>query len=433
VADPAVCRRIGAADSPADRRASPGDDTILTAGYASNLARKGSASAGGYPITAWSAVNALGTTTRDVMAALDAGRPRMSAPPMGTPFETLVGAVDDALPPLPDALRPVDSRNNRFVQRALDEIAHSIAAALDRYGSDRVGVCVGSSTAAMDRIEEAWHVHAESGALPEGFDVLDGGSAAGLAKALRALTSITGPLAIQSNACASSGKAFASARRWLDAGVVDAVLVGGADSLCQMTLRGFGSLGLLSPEPTRPFSADRRGINIGEGAAFALVEREGDGPRLLGAGETADAHHMTRPDPEGEGARAAMAAAMADAGVAPADIDYVNSHGTGTPFNDAMEARAIRSALGPGNDPLVVSTKGYVGHMLGAAGATEAVFVLHSLDQGFVPASVGASPIDPEIALAVPTERTDADLRFAISNSFAFGGSNVSLVFGAAR
>jgi len=357
----------------------------------------------------------------------------MVAPPADTPFETLVGAVDADLPALPDALRRLDSRNNRFVQRALSEIAAPLAAAIDRWGPDRVGICVGSSTAAMDRIETAWHAHAETGSIPAGFDVLDGGSAAGLSKALRGLTRATGPLAIQSNACASSGKAFASGRRWLDAGVVDAVLVGGADSLCQMTLRGFGSLGLLSPEPTRPFSAERRGINIGEGAAFALLEREGEGPRLLGAGETADAHHMTQPDPEGEGARAAMAAALSDAGVAPGDIDYVNSHGTGTPFNDAMEARAIRSALGAGNDPLVVSTKGYVGHMLGAAGATEAVFVLHSLAQGFVPASVGASPLDPEISLDVPTERVAADLRFAISNSFAFGGSNVSLVFGAAR
>ena len=236
-----------------------------------------------------------------------------------------------------------------------------------------------------------------------------------------------------SNACASSGKAFASAERWLQAGVVDAVLVGGADSLCQITLRGFRALGLLSERPAQPFSRERCGINIGEGAAFALVERQGEGPHLLGVGESADAHHMTTPDPEGRGAQRAMEAALFDAGLSGADIDYVNAHGTGTPFNDAMEARAIRAALGPDSDPIVVSTKGYVGHMLGAAGATEAVFVLEALRGGWTPASVGAEPLDPEINLNVPSVACDIDLRVALSNSFAFGGSNVSVAFGVPR
>ena len=213
--------------------------------------------------------------------------------------------------------------------------------------------------------------------------------------------------------------------------MVDAVLVGGADSLCQITLRGFQSLGLLSREPTRPFSRERRGINIGEGAAFALIERSGEGPRLLGAGESSDAHHMTTPDPEGRGAQSAMQAAISDAGVSTGDIDYVNAHGTGTAFNDAMESRAIRATLGAAADPIVVSTKGYVGHTLGAAGAIEAVFVLESLRNGWIPASIGAEPLDPEIGLNVATRTTETDVRLALSNSFAFGGSNVSLVFGA--
>jgi 3-oxoacyl-[acyl-carrier-protein] synthase-1 len=205
--------------------------------------------------------------------------------------------------------------------------------------------------------------------------------------------------------------------------------VGGADSLCQTTLRGFRALGLLSEEPTRPFSLERRGINIGEGAALALLERSGEGPRLLGTGETSDAHHMSTPDPEGRGARLAMQAALADAGAGSADIDYVNAHGTGTALNDAMEAQAIRSVLGAAADPVVVSTKGYVGHTLGAAGATEAVFVLEALCGGWTPASAGATPVDPALGLDVATERRDLDLRLALSNSFAFGGSNVSLVF----
>ena len=385
----------------------------------------------GYPITAWSTVNGLGTTTEQVMSALRSGRASLSPPPSGTPFETVCGVVDADLAALPGTLKRFDSRNNRFVQQALSEIEASLDAARDRWGPQRIGICVGSSTAAMDEIESAYATQSETGEIPSGFDVFASGSFDGLVRALRGLTELEGPAAVVSNACASSGKAFASAKRWIDTGVVDAVLVGGADCLCQITLRGFHSLGLLSGEPARPFSRERRGINIGEGAAFALVERSGEGPRLLGAGESSDAHHMTTPDPEGRGAQNAMAAAISDAGVSTVDIDYVNAHGTGTAFNDAMESRAIRAALGAAADPIVVSTKGYLGHTLGAAGAIEAVFVLESLRNRWIPASVGAEPLDPEIGLNVPTTTIETDVRLALSNSFAFGGSNVSLVFGA--
>ena len=365
------------------------------------------------------------------MSELRRGRPGLSAPPPESIFSTVCGRVSPGLPGLTGALADIDSRNNRFVQQALSEMAEALATARNRWGPKRIGICVGSSTSALDEIERAHATHSETGTLPKGFDVFERGSAEGLVRALRALSRFEGPVAVLSNACASSGKAFASARRWMDANVVDAVLVGGADSLCQLTLRGFASLGLLSEEPTRPFSQERRGINIGEGAAFALLERSGEGPLLLGTGESSDAHHMTRPDPEGQGAKAAMQAALVDASISPEDIDYVNAHGTGTRFNDAMEARAIRSALGSAADPLVVSTKGYVGHTLGAAGATEAVFVLQSLQEGWVPGSVGADPLDPEIDLHIPTTLCEISLRVALTNSFAFGGSNVSLVFGA--
>ena len=385
-----------------------------------------------YPVTGWSVVNALGTSTERVMRGLQSGQPSLSPPPAETGFATVCGAVSPDLEPLGSELAGFDSRNNRFVARALGEMAGVLEVAAERWGPARIGICVGSSTAAMDEIERAYAVHARTGSLPEGFDVLANGSADGLARVLRALSGFEGPVAILSNACASSGKAFASAKRWLEAGIVDAVLVGGADSLCQMTLRGFRALGLLSEGPSRPFSSERCGIHIGEGAAFALLEREGEGPLLLGAGESADAHHMTTPDPEGLGAVADMQAALDDAAVAPAAIDYVNAHGTGTRFNDSMEARAIRTALGPDADPIVVSTKGYVGHTLGAAGAMEAIFVLEALRKGWVPASAGADPVEPGIGLRVATALCEADLRVALSNSFAFGGSNVSLVFGVA-
>ncbi len=385
----------------------------------------------GFPVTAWSAVNALGTTTDEVMARLRIGTPSLSAPPSGTPFSTVCGTVDAGLPRLSDTLRELDSRNNRFVQQALAQMDEALASARDRWGAERIGICVGSSTAALDRIEEAYAIHCKTGALPSGFNVFRNAAPEGLVRALCALTGFEGPAGVVSNACSSSGKAFASAKRWLQAGMVDAVLVGGADSLCQATLRGFRALGILSEEPARPFSRDRCGINIGEGAAFALLERSGEGPRLLGAGESSDAHHMTTPDPEGRGARRAMEAALADAAVSPSDIDYVNTHGTGTRFNDAMETRAIRALLGASAAPIVVSTKGYVGHTLGASGSTEAVFVLEALCGGWTPASAGADPVDPELELEISTAVCEADLRVALSNSFAFGGSNVSLVFGA--
>jgi 3-oxoacyl-[acyl-carrier-protein] synthase-1 len=341
--------------------------------------------------------------------------------------------VDSRLATLPESIGEYDSRNSRFIYHALLELEDALAMARERWGAARIGICAGSSTAAMDEIEAAFFYHAEHGALPTGFDVLSAGSAEGLVRSLRSITKFEGPATVVSNACASSGKAFASARRWLDAGIVDAVLVGGADSLCQMTLRGFKSLGLLCNGPSRPFSAERNGINIGEGAAFALLERDGEGPRLLGAGESSDAHHMTRPDPEGAGARRAMEAALSSAGVSPATVNYINAHGTGTHFNDAMEARAIRDAMAGESDPFVVSNKGYIGHTLGAAGATGAVCVLEALENQWVPASAGAEPADPELRLNVPSAAVDVDVRVAMCNAFAFGGSNVSLVFEAAR
>lgn len=384
-----------------------------------------------YPVTGWSTVNALGTTTEQVMQRLRSGQPVVTGPPARTNFDAVCGAVSPDLPVLDGELSLYDSRNNRFVRHALLEMTDAIAAARSRWSPERVGICVGSSTAAMDEIEAVHAMHARGEPVPADFEVLSQGSADGLIRALRMLTRLEGPAAVVSNACASSGKAFASAKRWLESDLVDAVLVGGADSLCQITLRGFRAMGLLSAEPSRPFSSERRGIHIGEGAAFALLERAGEGPLLLGTGESADAHHMTTPDPDGHGACKAMCDALDDAGMAAGDVDYVNAHGTGTPFNDAMEARAIRSALGAATDAIVVSTKGYVGHTLGAAGAIEAVFVLEALRRGWTPPSAGSTPLDPEVGLNVPDAVYEQDLRVAVSNSFAFGGSNVSLVFGA--
>jgi 3-oxoacyl-[acyl-carrier-protein] synthase-1 len=307
----------------------------------------------------------------------------------------------------------------------------AVTAAVARRGADRVAVVAATSTGGILESEYAYRHHLRTGRLPERFDLDRQHAFHGLVEIVRRVTGAEGPGYVISTACSSSAKVFGAARRLLVAGLADAVLVGGADSLCETTLRGFGSLQALSRRPCRPFSAERDGTTIGEGAAFALLERDGDGPaRLLGVGESSDAHHMSHPHPDGAGARSAMEAALAQARVGPGEVDHVNAHGTGTPANDGAEARAISGLLG---DALpVTSTKSYTGHLLGAAGAAEAVIALLCLERGLVPANLGVHPVDPAVPIAVVRAPEERRLRTVLSNSFAFGGSNVSVLLGRA-
>jgi 3-oxoacyl-[acyl-carrier-protein] synthase I len=224
---------------------------------------------------------------------------------------------------------------------------------------------------------------------------------------------------------------FASARRAIEAGLIDAAVVGGVDSLCLTTLYGFHSLQLVSRTPCRPFDVGRDGISIGEAAAFALLERAGDGVDsdavlLLGTGESSDAYHMSTPPPDGRGASAAMRQALAAARLEPGDIGYINFHGTGTPTNDAAEGLAVASVLGkdvPGS-----STKGATGHTLGAAGALEAVICALALRSGLMPAGVNTTHVDPALPVSYLRESRRGPLARVMSNSFGFGGSNCTLI-----
>jgi len=286
------------------------------------------------------------------------------------PGHTLaLGRVHAQLPDLADLPIALRGRNNALLDIALQQIARPVQAAIARHGAGRVAVVVGTSTSGIGETEPALRVLAHEGRWPRGFAYgqQEMGSAADF---VRHRSGATGPAWTLSTACSSSAKALASGARLLRAGIVDAVIAGGADSLCRFTVAGFQALESVSARRCLPFSRHRCGINIGEGAALFLLTREPGPVRLAGWGESADAHHMSAPDPSGAGAMSAMRQALQRAGWAPDEVDYLNLHGTATRHNDAMEARAVAEVLG--TSVPVSSTKPLTGHALGAAGAVEA-------------------------------------------------------------
>jgi 3-oxoacyl-[acyl-carrier-protein] synthase-1 len=330
-----------------------------------------------------------------------------------------------------------DCRNNRLAQAGLesDGYASAVAAAREKYGAARIGVFVGTSTSGILETELAYRRRdAQTGALPADFHYAETHNTFSLADFVRRYLGLTGPAFVVSSACSSSAKVFGHAARMMAAGVCDAAVVGGVDSLCLITLYGFHSLGLTSRAPCRTFDADRDGISVGEGAGFALLEktpsRSTAGALLLGVGESCDAHHMSSPHPDGMGARLAMQQALAAAGLAPAAIDYVNLHGTATKANDASEDKAVYELFG-GATP-VSSTKGATGHLLGAAGITEAIISLLAIEHGLLPGGLHTRHLDPDLRSNYLLENRETRVTRVLSNSFGFGGSNCSLVLGSA-
>jgi 3-oxoacyl-[acyl-carrier-protein] synthase-1 len=344
-----------------------------------------------------------------------------------------LGAVRAPLPAIPAALAATrDNRCNRLLLAAAREIEPELRAAVARYGRARVGVVVGTSTGG---IEEATHGVAHrrrEGAWPADWRYAHqelGAPAEFLAEWL----GVDGPCYGLSTACTSGARALASAQRLLDLDLCDAVLCGGADTLARLPINGFHALEAMDDAPCRPFSRHRRGINIGEAAALFLLTRERGPVRLLGAGASSDAHHMSSPDPEGAGAIAAMRAALAQAGLDAAQVDYLNLHGTATELNDRMESRAV-AAVFPRGVPCS-STKALTGHTLAAAGALEAAFCWLSLADGArrLPPHVWDGAADPELPPLAFTRVGDTlapGPRRLMSNSFAFGGNNACLILG---
>jgi 3-oxoacyl-[acyl-carrier-protein] synthase-1 len=333
-------------------------------------------------------------------------------------------------------LSAYDCRNNRLAQFCLEQdgFEDAIVAAKNKYGSKRIGVFLGTSTSGILQTELAYrHLDPQSGALPPDFHYAETQNSNSLAGFVSHYLGLTGPSFVVSSACSSSAKVFANAVRMMAAGVCDAAVVGGVDSLCLSTLYGFNSLGLVSRLPCRPYDAERDGISVGEGAGFVLIERAttanaSNAMLLLGVGESSDAYHMSTPHPEGLGAKMAMQRALDSAGLQASDIDYINLHGTATKSNDASEGKAVADVFG--NRIACSSTKGWTGHLLGAAGITEAIIAMLAVEHSFIPGSVNTRHLDSAISIDYRIENGAGKINRVLSNSFGFGGSNCSLVLG---
>jgi len=390
-------------------------------------------------VSRFSVVNSLGSGSEAMLQALREKRSGLAPCEFDTArLDTYVGAVSglDDFRVRAD-LHDYDCRNNRLAQLCLEQdgFARGIAAARDRYGAGRIGLYLGTSTSGLHSTELAYRRRdPKTGALPADYRYAETQNAYSLGKFVRHYLGLAGPGFVVSSACSSSAKVLGNAARMIAAGICDAAVVGGVDSLCLMTLYGFHSLGLTAPGPCRPYDVDRDGISIGEGGGFALIEKadrvESGAILLLGVGESSDAYHMSTPHPEGLGARMAMQQALDSAGLEPSDIDYINLHGTATKSNDASEDKAVFEVFG--RETPCSSTKGATGHLLGAAGITEAIVCILAIGHGLMPGSANTRSVDPALKSNYLLENRNAKVTRVLTNSFGFGGSNCSLVLGSA-
>ncbi len=390
-------------------------------------------------IAASSVVTAAGVGRQALALALREHRSALRPNTVSSrPLATLVGEVLGLSEVrLPEALQPLDCRNHRLAHLGLqaDGFAHAVATQVARFGAQRVGVVMGTSTSSIAASEEAYRRLDAQGQVPPKMRVPALHSLHSLGLFVQQALGVQGPALTLSTACSSSAKGFAVAQRWLALGLVDAVVVGGADSLCDSVLFGFNALQLVAPGACQPFDVARRGINLGEAAGFALLLREGDAPsgcaRLLGVGESSDAHHLSAPQPGGVSIEAAVRQALAQAQLTPSDVDCINLHGTGTIKNDEAEAAMIARVFAP--TVHASSTKGCTGHTLGSSGIVEAVAGLLMMEQGFMPGTVNSTQVDPAFGPHIKLRPAQGTVRHVLSNAFGFGGTNCALVLGAAR
>ncbi|SFN54957.1 beta-ketoacyl-[acyl-carrier-protein] synthase family protein [Dokdonella immobilis] len=383
-------------------------------------------------ITAYTAVSALGTGLAEHLASLRERRSGLRENDFtDAPLACAIGRVNGLeAQPLPEPYGAYECRNNRLAWAGInaDGFLDRAREAIERYGADRVALLVATSTSSIGATEEAY-ARLDEAEMPADLRRSEVHTPHSLGLFLERVLGTRGPCLTTATACSSSAKIFAKAERLIRLGLVDAAVLAGVDSLCGSVLFGFNSLELVAPQACRPFDARRCGISIGEAAGFALVERDGPAraPRLIGWGESSDAHHMSTPHPEGLGARRALEGALARAGIVAADVDYINLHGTATPKNDEVEGAVVASAFP--ERVRASSTKGWSGHTLGAAGILEAVITLLAIEHGFVPGTLNCEQPDALAAPRLALDNEKREIRIALSNSFGFGGSNCTLAF----
>lgn len=386
-------------------------------------------------LNALGVISALGNDGDETTTRLFAGEAGTILTDLFSPGREIpVGVVRASLPPLLEYAPEFHSRNNALALAAAMQLQPAVAAACARYGAHRVAVVVGTSTSGIGESEAALRYREQTGALPPGYRFAQQ-ELATLASFIAAALDVRGPAFVHSSACSSGAKAMASAARLLQQGLADAVVTGGADSLCGFTVAGFSALNLVSGRRTNPLSANRDGINIGEAAALFLMTREPATVRLAGAGESSDGYHFSAPDPTGRGAKIAIGRALSQAGATADAVEYVNLHATGTRANDAMESAVIHELFG---DHVAVSgTKPQTGHTLGAAGALEAALCWLTMQdansRGALPPHLWDGEPDPALPplhVVATGENLGQPPRMTLSTSFAFGGANAALIFG---
>ena len=347
----------------------------------------------------------------------------------------VVGEVRDALPDLSQFPTHYRSRNNQLAALAYQQISADVDTLRQMYGAERIAVIIGSSTSGIAEGELALQHFNQHRQLPEDYQYTTQEMVAP-ADFIALLANVSGPCYAISTACSSSARALISAQNMLLADLADAVIVGGVDSLCRLTVNGFHALESTSSGFCQPFSANRDGINIGEGAALFVMQKQGAGIFLAGTGASSDAHHMSAPHPQGRGAVAAIQQACSRAGITAGQLDYINLHGTATPLNDSMESSALQQ-LGLAAVP-ASSTKSLTGHTLGAAGAVEAALCWLTLSDYNAAKQLIPHCWDGEVDPALPvlefaTAAPQQKIHYCLSNSFAFGGNNAALILGRNR
>lgn len=383
-------------------------------------------------ISSYTLCSAAGDGRDQTLRSLRDRRSGLRRNDFGTaPLSTWIGRVAGLeQQPLPAEFAHWDCRNNRLAWRGLitDGFRDAALQARERHGADRIAVIVGTSTSSIGASEDAYTRLEADGRYPPDLRRPIIHTPHSLGDFVQHALGLTGISVTVATACSSSAKVFAQAERLMRTGLADAAIVGGVDTLCGSVLFGFNSLELVSSELCRPFDVERRGINLGEAAGFALLEREAPaGPWLIGYGESSDAHHMSTPHPEGLGARAALADAMERADITAADVGYINLHGTASQKNDEVEARVVADLFSA--DTVASSTKGWTGHTLGAAGIVETGITLLALEHGLLPGTLNTQTLDPICGPQIRRENTDRSIERALSFSFGFGGSNCVLAF----